>query len=159
LMKHVGPAKAFGSEEEAFDGLMGGEVKPGDVMVIRYEGPRGGPGAPEPVSVMHGLIGMGLGDSVALVSDSRFSGTNKGAFVAHVSPEAAAGGPIAIVADGDLIEIDIPARQVNLKLPETEIENRLSRWTPPKPKALKGILALYASVARSLSEGGGIPLQ
>ena len=158
-MRHEGPAKVFDSEEEAFKGLMGNEVRPGDVMVIRYEGPRGGPGAPEPVSVMHGLIGLGLGDSVALVSDSRFSGTNKGAFIAHVSPEAAAGGPIAIVADGDLIEIDIPERRVTLKLSEAEIKNRLSKWTRPEPKSLRGVLALYANVARSLSEGGGIPLQ
>jgi len=156
MMKLEGPAKVYGSEEEAYVGLMEGEVKRGDVMVIRYEGPRGAPGAPEPVSVMHGLIGLGLGDSVALVSDSRFSGTNKGAFIAHVSPEAAAGGPISIVADGDIIQIDIPGRKVNLKLSEEEIRNRLGKWIRPEPKALGGVLALYANLARSLSEGGGI---
>jgi dihydroxy-acid dehydratase len=157
MLKHSGPARVFNSEEDAFKALMGNEIKPGNVMVIRYEGPRGAPGAPEPVSVMHGIIGLGLGDSVALVSDSRFSGTNKGAFIAHVSPEAAAGGPIAIVTDGDVIEIDIPQRKLELRLSETEIQCRLKKWTPPRPRVEKGVLALYAKVARSLSEGGGIP--
>jgi dihydroxy-acid dehydratase len=159
MLTHKGPARVFDSEKEAFTELMGGKIKAGDVMVIRYEGPRGGPGAPEPVSVMHGLIGMGLGDSVALVSDSRVSGTNKGAFIAHVSPEAAAGGPIAIVRNDDLIEIDVPARQVNLKLSDEDIENRLRNWSRPKSGKLKGALALYARLASSLSEGGGISLE
>jgi dihydroxy-acid dehydratase len=135
---------------------MAGEIKPGHVVVIRYEGPRGGPGAREMMMFMHSIIGMGLGKSVALVTDSRFSGTNKGLAIGHASPEAFEGGPLAIVRDDDPIEIDIPRRRLDLKLTMVEIEERIKLWQQPPPKATKGVLGLYSRFADSLTNGGGV---
>lgn len=156
MIQHTGPAVVYDSEEEAVIGLEKGDVHPGNVVVIRYEGPRGGPGAREPMMVMHSIVGLGLMNSVALISDSRFSGTNKGCLVGHITPEAAEGGPLSIVQNGDLIEIDIPQRKLNIKISETEMENRLKSWKAPDPKERKGVLGLYHRSSASLSAGGGI---
>jgi dihydroxy-acid dehydratase len=150
------PSRVFDSEEEAVEALLNGEIGSGTIMVIRYEGPRGGPGMREMYDVLQLLAGMELSDSVALVTDGRFSGSNKGGAVGHVSPEAADGGPIAIVKDGDMIEVDIPRRKLNLKLSEAEVEERLKRWKPPRSKAKKGILKIYRKLVSSSVNGATI---
>jgi len=155
MLKHMGAAKVFNSKEETINGLMRGKIEPGDVVIVRYEGPKGGPGCREMTMAMHIIIGLGMGDSVALITDSRFSGMNKGAFIGHVSPEAMEGGPIAVVGNGDLIEIDIPHRRLNIKLSKEELKRRLQEWKTPQPKVKKGVLGLYAEAAESLSKGGG----
>lgn len=156
MFKHSGPAKVFDSEEEAVAGLMEGKVKPGDVVVVRYEGPKGGPGVNEIMDIMNYIVGMGLDKSVALVTDGRFSGGNKGGAIGHVSPEAMGGGPIAIVMDGDEIEINIPERKLSINLSESELRDRLSKWKPLKPKATKGVLAFYAKMTGPLEKGASI---
>jgi dihydroxy-acid dehydratase len=141
---HVGPARVFDSEEAVQDCLLGGRVLPGDVLIVRYEGPRGGPGMRElslPAAI---LVGMGLGDSVAMVTDGRFSGATRGPCVGHVCPEAASGGPLAVVRDGDLIEIDIAHRVLAVRLSEAELASRLEEWTPPIKEIPPGFLRLYA---------------
>ncbi len=148
-----GHARVFDSEEMAMKAVMEGRIKKGDVIVIRYEGPRGGPGMREMLSVTGAVAGMGLLDSVALITDGRFSGGSQGLCVGHISPEAADGGPIAIVKEEDIIEIDIPARSVNVELSDAEIKERLAAWTPPKPKITKGYLALFAKYAVSADKG------
>lgn len=150
---HTGPARVFESCEDAVKAILDGRVRKGDVVVIRYEGPRGGPGMREMLSATAALVGMGLGDSTALVTDGRFSGSTRGPCVGHVSPEAASGGPIAIVQDGDLITIDIDRRKIELHLSQDEIEKRLRSWRPPAPKVNKGYLALYAQLVSSADEG------
>ena len=155
MLRFSGPAKVFDSEEEAISGLMAGQVHQGDVVIVRYEGPKGGPGAREIMMVMHSIVGLGLGKSVALITDSRFSGTNKGLAIGHASPEAMEGGPLAIVRNGDLIEIDIPNRRLDLKLKKEEIENRMKSWRAPRAKATRGVLGLYSQFAESLTYGGG----
>jgi len=154
MMRHTGPAVIFESQEEACEGILGGRVKPGDVVVIRYEGPRGGPGMQEMLSPTSYLIGMGLGEKCALITDGRFSGGTAGACIGHVSPEAAKGGPIALLRDGDMIEIDIPGHLLNVKVPVEEIARRRAEWQPRPPKIAHGYLAKYATMATSASTGG-----
>jgi dihydroxy-acid dehydratase len=153
MLRHEGPARIFDSEEDASQSIMEGKIIPGDVIVIRYEGPKGGPGMREMLTPTSTIAGMGLDAHVALLTDGRFSGGTRGAAIGHISPEAMHGGPIAIVADGDIISIDIPGKQLTLKVPENEIKARLSRWSPPKPKITHGYLARYARMVSSASQG------
>ena len=156
MQTFVGSARCFDSEQAANEAILAGEVEAGDVVVIRYEGPKGGPGMREMYSAMKFLYGRGLALKTALVTDGRFSGTNNGCFVGHVSPEAAEGGPLAAVEDGDEIAIDIPARRLALNVPEEEIAARLARWQRPEPKFKKGYLALYSRLAESADKGAVI---
>jgi dihydroxy-acid dehydratase len=156
MFQHSGPARVFNSEQEAVDALMKGKIKAGDVVVIRYEGPKGSPGTNEMMDIMAYMAGMGLDRNVALVTDGRFSGGNKGGAIGHVSPEAMAGGPIAIVRDGDRIEINITERKLNININKSELEDRLNSWKKPKPKVTKGVLGLYARMAGPLEKGGSI---
>ncbi len=148
-----GRARVFDSEESAEKSILDGEIKGGDVVVIRYEGPKGGPGMREMYKAMKYLYGMGLAESTALITDGRFSGTNNGCFAGHISPEAAEGGPIALVEDGDEITIDIPARQITLHVEEVVLEERRAHFKAPKPKYTKGYLAVYSRLAASASRG------
>ncbi len=151
-MHHQGPARVFESEEAAYKAILGGKIRPGDVVVIRYEGPKGGPGMREMLSPTSAIVGMGLDSQVALITDGRFSGGTKGAAIGHVSPEAAEGGPIALVKEGDLIEINIPQRRLELLVPEEELKRRLKKWRPPKKK-LRGWLARYSRMVSSGARG------
>jgi len=153
MMKFTGKAKVFDSEDAAMKAIMDRKIKAGDVIVVRYEGPRGGPGMREMLSPTAAIAGMGLSESVALITDGRFSGGTRGPCIGHVSPEAALGGPIAIVNDGDIIEIDIPARTLNIKLSESEISDRLTKWKPVEPKIKTGWLARYARMVSSADKG------
>jgi len=153
MLSHNGPAVIFNSQEEACDGILGGKVKAGDVVVIRYEGPKGGPGMQEMLSPTSYIMGAGLGESVALITDGRFSGGTRGACIGHISPEAAVGGPIGLLKDGDIIEIDIPGNSINVKLSDDELAERKKSWKPPKPRITKGCLAKYASMATSADTG------
>ncbi len=153
MLVHSGRAKVFDSEEEVRDLLSAKQVKPGDVLVIRYEGPKGGPGMRELSIPAAMLIGMGLGDSVAMVTDARFSGATRGPCIGHVCPEAAEGGPIALIQDGDVIYIDIPNRKLNVEISEEEINRRRVNWKPLEPKVKDGFLALYSKIVRSAGEG------
>ena len=148
-----GPARVFNQEPAAFQAIQRGDIKPGDIVIIRYEGPKGGPGMQEMLAVTGALIGQGLGDDVALVTDGRFSGASHGPMVGHVAPEAAVGGPIAMVNEGDEITLDIPARQLNVKLTEEELTDRRAKWQPAPPNYTTGALAKYAKLASSASEG------
>ena len=154
MQQHSGPARVFNSEDEAIAAIYAGKIVPGDVVVIRYEGPKGGPGMREMYKAMKYLYGRGLSKTTALITDGRFSGTNNGCFVGHISPEAAEGGPIAIVHDGDLVEIDVDSKKLELLVPQEEIEARLKQWKRPEPKFKKGWLGLYCKLAASGSEGG-----
>ncbi|MBS4023987.1 MAG: dihydroxy-acid dehydratase, partial [Dethiobacter sp.] len=149
----TGKARVFDCEEAASKAVMGGEIKEGDVVVIRYEGPKGGPGMREMASISKLLYGMGLALKTALITDGRFSGTNNGCFVGHISPEAAEGGPIAAVNEGDTITVDIQNRELRLHVSEDEIKQRLSLWQRPKPKFKSGYLSLYSRLAESASLG------
>jgi dihydroxy-acid dehydratase len=153
MMKHTGPAKVFDSEDAAQKAINAGKIKKGDVIVIRYEGPRGGPGMREMLYPTSAIAGMGLSESVALITDGRFSGGTRGPCIGHVSPEAAEGGPISIVKDGDIIEIDIPNRKLHLKLTDTEINMRLAHWKEPKPKFTTGWLSRYQRLVTSANTG------
>ena len=153
MLTFRGRARVFDSEEEADAAILGGKINPGDVVVIRYEGPRGGPGMREMLAPTSNIMGMGLGESVALLTDGRFSGGTRGACVGHVSPEAAAGGPIALVEEGDTIEIDIPNRKLNLLVDEAVLEERRKKWQPKRRKNLTGWLARYAAMVTSASHG------
>ena len=153
MMLHRGPARIYEDQEAACRGILAGEVQPGDVVVIRYEGPKGGPGMQEMLSPTSYIKGMGLDAKVALITDGRFSGGTSGASVGHVSPEAALGGPIALLEPGDLLEIDIPNRRLSVDLPESELAARRERWRAPAPRYSKGYLARYASMATSASTG------
>jgi dihydroxy-acid dehydratase len=152
-MTHRGPARVFDNEVAAFKAVSAGKIKPGDVVVIRYEGPRGAPGMPEMLGVTAALVGQGLGDSVALLTDGRFSGATHGMMAGHVAPEAAIGGPIAAIRNGDLISFDIAKRSLNVEIPQREIKARLKQWKPPKPRYSHGVMAKYASVVSSASRG------
>ena len=154
MLTHKGPAVIFDSEEEAGEGILAGKVKAGDVVVIRYEGPKGGPGMQEMLAPTSYIMGRGLGESVALVTDGRFSGGTRGACIGHVSPEAAAGGLIGLVEPGDIIEIDIPNRSIKLDVPDEVIAERRKNWKPREPKIKTGYLAKYASLATSADTGG-----
>jgi dihydroxy-acid dehydratase len=153
MMVHEGPASVFDAEEAAVAAILQGRIHLGSVVVIRYEGPRGGPGMREMLAPTSALMGVGLGESVALVTDGRFSGVSRGAVVGHVSPEAMAGGPIALVCDGDRVRIDIPGRSVEILLSEEELNRRRERWSPPPGRPLKGYLARYARAVQSASRG------
>ena len=146
-------ARVFEFEEEASKAILDGQIQPGDVVVIRYEGPRGGPGMREMLTPTSSIVGMGLGSSVALITDGRFSGGTQGAAVGHVSPEAALGGPIALVKDGDIIVIDIPARTITLEVSEKELEKRRQAWSPPEPKIKEGYLLRYSQLVTSGATG------
>ena len=152
-LRFTGTARVFHSEEEAMAAIMDGTVVAGDVIVIRYEGPKGGPGMREMLSPTAAIMGKGLGKDVALLTDARFSGGSHGFVVGHVTPEAAVGGPIAVIEDGDTITIDAEKREINLHLPQQEIDVRLASWTPPEPHETRGVLAKYARLVGSASEG------
>ncbi len=156
MLKHKGPAVIFESQEEACEGILAGKVKAGDVVVIRYEGPKGGPGMQEMLAPTSYIMGRGLGEKVALITDGRFSGGTRGACIGHVSPEAAAGGLIGLVKNGDIIEIDIPGRRIELKVPAKEIAKRKAAWRQPKPKVSSGWLARYAEFASSADTGAAL---
>ena len=153
MLRHEGPARVFDSEIEASQAIMAGKIKKGDVVVVRYEGPKGGPGMQEMLTPTSAIAGMDLDGDVALLTDGRFSGGSRGASIGHISPEAMQGGPIAIVNDGDPISIDIPGKTLTLKLSEQEIRDRLAAWSPPEPKITHGYLARYARLVSSADEG------
>ncbi|MHC4148979.1 MAG: dihydroxy-acid dehydratase [Planctomycetota bacterium] len=153
MLTHTGPAVIFESQEDACDGILAGKAKAGDCLVIRNEGPKGGPGMQEMLSPTSYVIGAGLGESVALITDGRFSGGTKGACIGHISPEAAVGGPIGLLKDGDIIEIDIPNNSINVKLSDEQLTERKKTWQPPKPRITKGYLAKYAAMATSADTG------
>ena len=153
MWQHSGPARVFDSEEEACKAIFGGAINPGDVVVIRYEGPSGGPGMREMLTPTSAICGMGLASSVALITDGRFSGASKGPCIGHVSPEAAAGGPIALVQEGDVIDIDIQAGTLELRVPEEVLAERRAAWQPPAPKYTTGVLSRYARLVTSADKG------
>ncbi len=153
MLVHEGPARVFECEEDAIEAIKGGKIQPGDVVVIRYEGPKGGPGMREMLNPTSAIAGMGLGSSVALITDGRFSGASRGASIGHVSPEAAVGGPIALVEEGDIIKINIPELKLELDVPEEELADRKSRWQPKEPNVKTGYLARYASMVTSGNRG------
>src|ERR1700686_3234326 len=152
-LSHRGPARVFESEEEAMNAVTGKRLKAGDVVVIRNEGPRGGPGMREMLGVTAAIVGEGLGESVALITDGRFSGATRGLMVGHVSPEAALGGPIAAIPEGDRITIDTKIRRLELEISDAEITRRMAEWKPPAAKYKTGVFAKYAALVRSASEG------
>jgi dihydroxy-acid dehydratase len=154
MMRFRGTARVFDSEEDGMKAILNGRIKAGDVVVIRYEGPKGGPGMREMLSPTATIAGMGLSESVALITDGRFSGGTRGPCIGHISPEAMEGGPIAIIEDGDRIEIDIPNRKIELLISTEEIKERLSRWKPPEPKIKKGYLLRYSRQVSSAASGG-----
>jgi dihydroxy-acid dehydratase len=150
---HSGPARVFDSENACFEAVRNRQIQEGDVVVIRYEGPIGGPGMQEMLSVTGALVGEGLGEHVALLTDGRFSGGTHGLMLGHVSPEAAVGGPIALVEEGDTITVDVDARELNLEVDEATLAERRARWTPPAPRYTTGVMAKYAALVSSASEG------
>ena len=152
-MVHTGPARVFDSEDDAISAIYAGNIKAGDVVVIRYEGPKGGPGMREMLNPTSAICGMGLGESVALITDGRFSGATRGASIGHVCPEAAQGGPIAFVEEGDLIAIDIPACRIELLVDEDTLAARRAAWVCPEPKIKSGYLARYAKLVTSAARG------
>jgi dihydroxy-acid dehydratase len=151
--RHSGPARVFDSEGACFDAVSQRQIKAGDVVVIRYEGPKGGPGMREMLQVTAAISGQGLGEHVALITDGRFSGATRGFTAGHVAPEAAVGGPIAIINEGDTITIDIPNRSIQVELSEEEIQRRLGQWQAPAPKYTTGALAKYARLVSSAARG------
>lgn len=153
MLKHEGPARVFDCEEDAIAAIKGGKIVAGDVVVIRYEGPKGGPGMREMLNPTSAIAGMGLGSSVALITDGRFSGASRGASIGHVSPEAAVGGPIALVEEGDIISIDINANTINVNVSDEELAARKARWTPRTPQVTTGYLARYAALVTSADKG------
>ncbi|MCR5235413.1 MAG: dihydroxy-acid dehydratase [Lachnospiraceae bacterium] len=153
MLKHEGPARVFDCEEDAIEAIKGGKIVPGDVVVIRYEGPKGGPGMREMLNPTSAIAGMGLGSTVALITDGRFSGASRGASIGHVSPEAAVGGPIALVEEGDIIEIDINNYSMNLKVSDEELEKRRKEWKPREPRVTTGYLSRYAAMVTSGNRG------
>ncbi len=153
MMVHEGPARVFECEEDAIAAIKGGKIVAGDVVVIRYEGPKGGPGMREMLNPTSAIAGMGLGSSVALITDGRFSGASRGASIGHVSPEAAVGGPIALIEEGDIIEINIPANTLNVRVSDEEMEERRKKWQPREPKVTTGYLARYAKMVTSGNRG------
>ncbi|HXF12965.1 MAG TPA: dihydroxy-acid dehydratase, partial [Terriglobales bacterium] len=152
-LSHRGPARVFDSEEEAMSAVTGKRLKAGDVVVIRNEGPRGGPGMREMLGVTAAIVGEGLGESVALLTDGRFSGATRGLMIGHVSPEAALGGPIASVHEGDMIRIDVNQRVLEMELSDADIQRRMSQWKAPKPRFATGVFGKYAALVHSASEG------
>ena len=159
MMVHEGPARVFDCEEDAIAAIKGGKIVAGDVVVIRYEGPKGGPGMREMLNPTSAIAGMGLGSSVALITDGRFSGASRGASIGHISPEAAVGGPIALVEEGDIIAIDIPANTINVKVSDEVLVERRAKWQPREPKVKSGYLARYASMVTSADKGAILQIQ
>ena len=153
MMVHEGPARVFDCEEDAIKAIKGGDIVPGDVVVIRYEGPKGGPGMREMLNPTSAIAGMGLGDSFALITDGRFSGASRGASIGHVSPEAAVGGPIALIEEGDIIKIDIPNNSLNVDVTDEELAKRKEKWQPREPKITDGYLRRYAALVTSGNRG------
>lgn len=159
MMVHEGPARVFDCEEDAIAAITGGQIKAGDVVVIRYEGPKGGPGMREMLNPTSAIAGMGLGSSVALITDGRFSGASRGASIGHVSPEAAVGGPIALVQEGDIISINISENTLNVKVSDAELEERRRNWQPREPKVTTGYLARYRELVTSGNRGAILEIQ
>ena len=159
MMVHEGPARVFDCEEDAIDAIKGGKIVAGDVVVIRYEGPKGGPGMREMLNPTSAIAGMGLGSTVALITDGRFSGASRGASIGHVSPEAAVGGPIALIEEGDIIAIDIPANTINVKVSDEVLAERKAKWQPREPKVTTGYLARYASLVTSGNRGAVLEIK
>lgn len=159
MMEHSGPARVFDCEEDAIEAIKGGKIVAGDVVVIRYEGPKGGPGMREMLNPTSAIAGMGLGSTVALITDGRFSGASRGASIGHVSPEAAVGGPIALVEEGDIIEINIPEYKINLKISDEEMAKRKAKWQPREPKVTTGYLARYTAMVTSGDRGAILEVQ
>ncbi len=159
MLVHTGPARVFDSEEDAIVAIKGGKIKENNVVVIRYEGPKGGPGMREMLNPTSAIAGMGLDKSVALITDGRFSGASRGASIGHISPEAAVGGTIALVEEGDMIKIDIPHYSIELLVSEKELENRRKKWQAPTPKVTSGYLARYASMVSSGSKGAILEIE
>ena len=153
MLQHKGSARVFDCEEDAIEAIHAGNIKPGDVVVIRYEGPKGGPGMREMLNPTSAIMGSGLGHCVALITDGRFSGATRGAAIGHISPEAAVGGPIALVEEGDTIEIDINANTINLLISDEEFAKRKAEWKPRQPKITTGYLARYAKLVTSGAQG------
>ncbi len=158
MMVHEGPARVFDCEEDAIKAITGGQIKPGDVVIIRYEGPKGGPGMREMLSPTSAIAGMGLDSTVALITDGRFSGASRGASIGHVSPEAAVGGPIAFVEEGDIISIDIPANKLEMKVSDEELAARRAKWQPREPRVKDGYLHRYAALVTSGNRGAILEL-
>ena len=159
MLVHEGPARVFDCEEDAIAAIKGGQIVSGDVVVIRYEGPKGGPGMREMLNPTSAIAGMGLGSSVALITDGRFSGASRGASIGHVSPEAAVGGPIAFVEEGDIISINIPEMTLELKVSDEELAARKAKWQPKEPKVTTGYLARYAKMVTSGNRGAILELK
>ena len=153
MLRHTGPAVIFESEEDAYNGIVFGKVKAGDVVIVRNEGPKGGPGMQEMLAPTTAIKGVGLGEVCALVTDGRFSGGSAGASIGHVSPEAAVGGPIGLIRNGDIVEIDIPGGRLSVRLSDEELAARRDAWKPPAPRYTRGYLAKYASMATSAHTG------
>ena len=153
MMVHEGPARVFDCEEDAIASIKGGKILAGDVVVIRYEGPKGGPGMREMLNPTSAIAGMGLGSSVALITDGRFSGASRGASIGHVSPEAAVGGPIALIEEGDIISINIPELKLEVKVSDEEMAARKAKWQPREPRVTTGYLARYAAMVTSGNRG------
>ena len=153
MMVHEGPARVFDSEDDAIAAIYGGKIKPGDVVVIRYEGPKGGPGMREMLNPTSAIAGMGLGESVALITDGRFSGASRGASIGHVSPEAAVGGPIALIEEGDIIKVDIPNNSLNVDVSDEVLEERRKNWKPREPRVKSGYLSRYEKMVTSANRG------
>lgn len=153
MMVHSGPARVFDCEEDAIAAIKSGKIVAGDVVVIRYEGPKGGPGMREMLNPTSAIVGMGLGSSVALITDGRFSGASRGASIGHVSPEAAVGGPIALVQEGDIISINIPELSIQLEVSDEELAKRKAEWKPKEQKELTGYLKRYAAMVTSGNRG------
>ena len=153
IFRFAGPAKVFDSQDAACEGILKDQVVSGDVVVITYEGPKGGPGMREMLNPTSAIAGMGLGSSVALITDGRFSGASRGASIGHVSPEAAVGGPIALVEEGDIIEINIPALTLNVRVSDEELAARKAKWQPKEPKVTTGYLARYREMVTSGNRG------
>jgi len=156
MLRHRGPAKVFDCDEDALNAIYNKKVRKGDVIVVRYEGPRGAPGMREVMLSTDALVGMELDKSIALITDGRFSGFTRGAAIGHISPEAMVGGPIAIIKDGDIIDIDIPNRSLNVRLTEEEIKTRLRNWKPPEPKVKRGVLTIYSRLTEQAERGATI---
>tara|TARA_B100000949_G_C14147177_1_gene393193 strand:- start:289 stop:822 length:534 start_codon:yes stop_codon:yes gene_type:complete len=150
---HEGPARVFDGERAAFDAVTRGDIVDGDVVVVRYEGPKGGPGMQEMLAVTGAIIGQGLGDSVMLLTDGRFSGATHGPMIGHLAPEAAVGGPIALLRDGDIVAMNVEARELSVKLSDQEMARRRGEWAAPPPRYEKGVMAKYAKLVSSASVG------
>ena len=152
-LQHEGPAKVYDGERAAFEAITAGEIEAGDVLVLRYEGPKGGPGMQEMLAVTGAMMGTGIGEEILLMTDGRFSGASRGPIIGHVAPEAAVGGPIGLVQNGDIISMDVESRQLNVNLSDEEMEARRDAWQPPAPRHTTGVLGKYAKLVSSASKG------